>query len=293
VIVPPQVYFERRQQGEFEGSFLDFYPHFFDGVYPEGNFSWHHLWFLAYVLVLTFVLLPLLLWMRSEKGAMRLDRWSTIAARYHLVWLLAALVFLAEIGLLPVTANVNGLVGDWYGLTFYGLLMLAGALLYRSPALLQSLERQRFAALAVGIVAYAILEAVFFSGHIRRPYDRAAWFALCALSAVNIVAWLITIAGFARRWARPTAFLRYATPAVYPFYIMHQTVTVIFAFYLTQSDLPVVLKFLATAIVTFGVTALIYEFVVRRVGVLRPLFGMAPKRAGAGAPFDGNAIAAD
>ena len=50
------------------GSFLDWLPQAFAGVYPTGNMSWHHLWFLAYVLVLTFVLLPCFLWARSARG---------------------------------------------------------------------------------------------------------------------------------------------------------------------------------------------------------------------------------
>lgn len=52
LIVPPQVYFERLADGAFSGSYLKFYTTAaFDGVYPEGNVSWHHLWFLPYLLV--------------------------------------------------------------------------------------------------------------------------------------------------------------------------------------------------------------------------------------------------
>ncbi len=48
------------------------------------------------------------------------------------------------------------------------------------------------------------------------------------LSAVNVMAWLFAIVGFAHRYLtmRP-AFLSEATEAVYPFYLIHQTVTVV------------------------------------------------------------------
>ncbi|MCB1173374.1 MAG: acyltransferase [Leptospiraceae bacterium] len=53
VIVAPQVYIERIVQGHAYHSFIDFYPHYFDGIYQKngggGNFSWHHLWFLPYL----------------------------------------------------------------------------------------------------------------------------------------------------------------------------------------------------------------------------------------------------
>jgi hypothetical protein len=49
LIVPPQIYFERLFRGQWDGGYLQF---FFERVlqfqpYPEGNFSWHHLWFIV------------------------------------------------------------------------------------------------------------------------------------------------------------------------------------------------------------------------------------------------------
>jgi fucose 4-O-acetylase-like acetyltransferase len=43
VIVPPQVYIERLFRGQFDGSYFSFYLEAFNGSYPEGNLSWHHL----------------------------------------------------------------------------------------------------------------------------------------------------------------------------------------------------------------------------------------------------------
>ena len=67
LIVPPQIYFERLFRGQWDGGYLSF---FFERVlqlqpYPQGDFSWHHLWFVAYLYVYVFLLLPLLLWWRS------------------------------------------------------------------------------------------------------------------------------------------------------------------------------------------------------------------------------------
>lgn len=279
VIVPPQVYFERRQQGRFEGSFWEFLPQAFDGgAYPDGNVSWHHLWFLAYVLVLTLALLPLFLWLRGARGAAAADRFSAFLARRQLVPLLAVPLFAIQFWLLPLSQNRNGLVGDWYGLASAGVLLLAGALLYRSPMLLDWLQRARLIALAAGIAAYAVLEAFFFSARAMTPGGED-WLAFCLLSAVNLTAWLLAITGFARSLARPSAFLRRATPAVYPFYILHQTVTVIAAFYLVRTGLSVPAKYALTALITFLATGLVYELLVRRIGVLRLLFGMAPGSA--------------
>ena len=49
-IVPPMIYAEKLFLGAFTGSFAEFYPRFFTGgVYPTGNLSWHHFWFIVYL----------------------------------------------------------------------------------------------------------------------------------------------------------------------------------------------------------------------------------------------------
>jgi glucans biosynthesis protein C len=68
VIVPPQVYLERINNHQFQGSFFEFYPHFFEGIYPQGNFSWHHLWFLVYLLFYSIISIPIFAYFTSVKG---------------------------------------------------------------------------------------------------------------------------------------------------------------------------------------------------------------------------------
>jgi surface polysaccharide O-acyltransferase-like enzyme len=275
VIVPPQVYLERLYRGQFTGSFVQWLPHAFDGVYPTGSLSWHHLWFVAYVLVLTLVLLPVFLWARSASGQAAVAGAGRIAARLGLQWLMTLPLAASTLWLAPISWNVNGLVGDWHGLVSYGALLLYGAFIFGSSDLLTALQRQRFFSLAVGLVAYAILYAGFFAGTVRAtiPAEVRPVFAL--LSAVNVMAWLFAIIGFAHRYlTRRPAFLAEATEAVYPFYLLHQTVTVIAVYWLLKLDVPPVAGFFAVVLPTFLGTALLYVGVVRPIWFLRPLFGM-------------------
>ncbi|HJQ59823.1 MAG TPA: acyltransferase family protein [Vineibacter sp.] len=276
VIVPPQVYLERLQRGQFDGSFLQFLPQAFTGVYPAGNLSWHHLWFLAYVLVLTVALLPAFLWLRSPTGTARLDALSAWVARHPAaLWLLVLPLAAAQLWLAPITSNRNALVGDWHGIATAALFLVTGALLFRSPALLQALARQRWLALLVGVLAYAALQAFFFSGLLGPMSGNVGRWDYSLLANLNIVAWLFAIVGFfTAHMTRRPALLAYATEAVYPFYILHQTVTVIVAYHLASVDLPVAAKFALTAGTTFLGTWLIYEGIVRRIALLRPLFGL-------------------
>ncbi|WP_421996322.1 acyltransferase family protein [Reyranella sp.] len=287
VIVPPQVYLERLYRGQFDGSFLAWLPQAFSGgPYPSGNVSWHHLWFLAYVLVLTFLLLPVFLWARSPGGRRALDRSASLAARLGLQWLMVLPLAASSLWLAPVSHNPNGLVGDWHGLVYYGVLLLGGAFLYRSPVLPEALERQRFLSLAVAVAAYTALYLVYFKGTVRPAIPPEARPAFALLNAVNTMAWLFAIVGFAHRHlTRRPAFLAEATEAVYPFYILHQTVTVVAVYGLLRIGAPPVAGFILAVLATFLGTAAIYLAVVRPVAIVRPLFGLKPLAVGGRRPL--------
>ncbi len=282
VIVPPQVYLERLYSGQFTGSFLQWLPHAFDGVYPKGNMSWHHLWFVAYVLVLTLVLLPVFLWARSESGQVAVAKAGRTAAHYGLHWAMMFPLAASTLWLAPISWNINGLVGDWNGLVSYGALLLYGAFIFGSSDLLSALQRQRLFSLGVGIAAYALLYFGYFEGTVRPTIPPAARPLFALLSAVNVMAWLFAIIGFAHRYLtqRP-AFLSEATEAVYPFYLIHQTVTVVAVWALLTIGAPPLLGFIAAVVATFAGTWLIYAGLVRPWRWIRPLFGMkAVGRAG-------------
>lgn len=277
VLVPPQVYLERLYSGRFTGSFLHWLPQAFVGTYPAGNLSWHHLWFLAYVLVLTFILLPCFLWARSARGRAALDRVAGLTARLGLHWLMPLPLAACILWLAPISRNANGLVGDWYGLAYYGILLLYGAFVFGSRDVLAVLNRQRFLALGIGGVAYAILYAAFIDGAVRptiAPADRAAY---ALASSVNTMAWLFTVIGFANRHlTRRPAFLGEATEAVYPFYMLHQTVTVIAVYWLLKLGVAPVAGFILAVFATFLGTSALYFTGVRPWSFVRPLFGLRP-----------------
>ena len=82
--------------------------------------------------------------------------------------------------------------------------------------------------------------------------------------------------------------LSYATEAAYPFYILHQTVIVVIAYFVVQWDWAAGLKYAAIAVASFALSLLVYEVAVRRWGPVRFLFGMKPRKG----PAAGQAHAA-
>ena len=140
---------------------------------------------------------------------------------------------------------------------------------------MNALQRQRLLSLAIGIAAYAALYIGFFQGTIRPAIPPEVRPVFGLLSAINIMAWLFAILGFAHRYlTKRPAFLAEATEAVYPFYILHQTVTVIVVYVLLASGVPPLPGFVLAVLGTFIGTWALYAGLVRPCRWVRPLFGM-------------------
>jgi surface polysaccharide O-acyltransferase-like enzyme len=93
-----------------------------------------------------------------------------------------------------------------------------------------------------------------------------------------IAIWLLAILGFGKVFLnKPSKVLSYANESVYPLYILHQSVELVFAYYIIQLDLSVLPKFILLVVATFGVSLLIYEILIKRFNLTRLLFGMKPK----------------
>jgi glucan biosynthesis protein C len=64
---------------------------------------------------------------------------------------------------------------------------------------------------------------------------------------------------------------------VYPFYIIHYTIIVLLGFWLMNNPMPIFLKFVIMFVGTFGGSWLFFE-IIKRVWLLRPLFGLKRKQ---------------
>ena len=100
------------------------------------------------------------------------------------------------------------------------------------------------------------------------------WLFYGIILSINHWAWLFCVVGFAGFYLnRPSPKLSYATNAILPCYILHQTLIIVFAWWLK----PLLLNPLLEAMLLLSMTivgCLIGYEVIRRVNVLRLLCGM-------------------
>ncbi len=259
-----EVYLDRLTNGFFSGSFLDFLPHYFDGIYidstTDGNFAFHglHLWYLEVLFLFCVIALPAFLFLKSRFGS-RLLGWITrISARFGLFYLIIPLPLVLAMNFVPEDSFLMMRLVAWGFLPFL-LFLFGGYVIFSSEKLQDSIMRLRWVSLAVAI-AFTYIYMSFDNSR-----DAMAW------------GWILTFLGFGRKYLQAsTPFLQYANEAVLPFYIAHQTVLIIFGFWVVTWPVPDLLKWAILLAGSFGIIMVFYEFLVRRNNVLRVLSGMKP-----------------
>ena len=243
-----QVYLERVTHGQFSGSFFEFLPESFNGVYlgigMPGNFAFHgmHLWYLLFLFVYSLICYRLFVWLKAG-GRQVLERISAFMVLPGMVYLGFSLPLVALKALLPQAALEVG-NGGW-GFLYYLWFLIAGFVIFSSDRLQKHIVRQRRVSLLLGVVvSSAHLYQLFSPSRLVLPAAVADWtLALC--NFFSSWCWLLAILGFGmRHLAFDRPWLRSANESVMPFYILHQTVLLGVGYFVIARDIHDGLKWL-------------------------------------------------
>ncbi len=281
-IVAPQPYLEALTKGLIEPGFIDFMARYLTWQdFPEGSWggeeyitwTWNHLWYLPYVLFYTLLLIPIAIFLDGPGN--RIREWFR---RLRGAWIIVVPILpLMVYGNLvyPVFGNVNHtLVFDWYGHATYFTFFLYGFLIGRDAGFWAELARMRKTLLGIGAVAFVLYlaQVVYLTEDTGPVLDQLRFVVIY----VNRWAWIAVCFAWGHHLLnRPMHWLPYATQAVYPWYILHQTITVVAGYQLSKLALGPVVEPLLLLAITIGGCFVLYEYVIRRVAVLRPLFGVS------------------
>jgi glucans biosynthesis protein C len=281
VIVPPQSYLEVVEKLRYAGSFAEFYRLYITGFHGfcRGTDclimpTWNHLWFVAYLWVYTLVLYlalriapPLGPWLRRLAER----RLSGVGI---LLWPLAYLCAI-RLGLAARFPANHALSGDWYNHAMYFGVFLLGFSLAGARAAWATLERARWLTLSLAVLGWAFLAAYIgaYSDDAAIPPMALRLFSRAVYGAEQWLA-IAAVVGFAHRHLTHDSAVRcYLTTAIFPVYILHQTVIVVAAHALKPSHLYPPVEGVLLVLVTVATCFLSYE-AIRRLAWLRPLFGL-------------------
>lgn len=276
IIAPPEIYLDRLTHLKFTGSFWEFYPHYFEGFDMfGGNFAWHgvHLWYLLYLFLFSLILLP---FFRPEKqsGTSLISRLATLFETPWAFWLLFLPLSAADIITDALGLGFARATGGWSFFS-YILFFIYGYLIFSNSNIQDTVRKHYKVALVAALVlSISSLITVFV---VRPAVSIGTPFYILAMlvRALCSFCWIIAILGLGGLFLNfNNKFLRYANEAVLPFYILHQTIILIVGFYVVQWDMGVAAKYGIITSVSFIAIMAIYELLIRRVNVLRFMFGM-------------------
>ncbi|AYD00409.1 acyltransferase family protein [Neorhizobium sp. NCHU2750] len=274
LLIPPQlyVYFNGvagMQIGIFEvfARYLTLSP--FD--LPDGGqhviVRMEHLWYLAYLWVYT-ALLALLVSMAHDRIPAAGTWLAALLRGAGLLFWPAALFVLLRVVLRPHFPPTTNLVNDWYSHGLYLSCFLGGVLLGRQEEFWQQLGRMRRPAL---IVALCCVPALLYQFSMAPLGDHDTWNSIAGNLVLGPFRWcmIVAILGYAqmlRDW-RPRA-LQYLNKAILTYYVLHQTLMLLIAFWLDRMGMFNIAAFVPIVALTLAACAIVYEGWRRLNGLL-------------------------
>jgi hypothetical protein len=287
VIVPPQPFFEVIEKFAYQGSYGEFMRLYVGG---DAGFcsksqcldlpTWNHLWFVAYLWVYTLLFGSLILMMGE-----RFDRMAVRVTAFLSGWKLIV-VPVVVLGALRVALSsqfpaTHNLTWDWYNHANYLTVFILGAMFARNHSIWEKMDGLRWTALGLAFASWGAL-IIYFSlndTEALRP-QLEQWrmamrvvYMLCAWSAI------VAVCGFAHRHLnRDSASRSYLTEAVFPVYILHQTLIVSIAHLIKPAHIAPATEGLILVVLTLCISFGTFDL-IRRVNVLRPLFGLQLRKA--------------
>ena len=267
----------KSQTGLFTGSFLEFLAYRAPQIGPKwfGAFG-YHMWFLGFLFAYSLLALPLFVWLKGEAGRRAVSRLAGLCERRGAILLFIIPVAAVRLGLQPFFPAAQ----DWADFFSHGTFFVLGYLLFCDERFLRAVRRDWPFFLGAGIVAIVAVTAIGMSIEsfdLFRPPGTFREYFLWGLIAACGWCWTGFMLSVAMRYLdRDGKVLRYSLTANLPFFVVHQPVILAVAYFVVQWDAAILPKFLVLVSISFAVSLGLYQFVIRRIGLLRVLFGMKP-----------------
>jgi len=221
-----------------------------------------HLWFLGNIFIYVLLLSPLFFYLKKHDNGKFRKAISKVMT-YAIGPISMSVFFMLEIGIVkPQLFEMYA--QTWHGF-FIGLLafFFGFIFVYSGNAFWQTVSKWKWLYIGIASVLYVIRFTGFES--ISNMY----------ITTIESNCWIFGVFGLGYRYLnKPSRLLSYLSQAVYPVYIIHMFVLFAGAWIILPLNINPVLKFISITLFAFVVCFLIYEFILRRVPILRLLFGL-------------------
>jgi peptidoglycan/LPS O-acetylase OafA/YrhL len=273
--IPLQVYLERVNHGDFAGTFFQFYPTYYTGTYAYGgNFDFFglHLWFLALLLVISLITLPLSSYYSKDKNLKKLDKFTNFLNKPGILFLLPLPIILVEVGNFLTGSHVYNL-GGW-NIFSHLLFFTYGYIFATNLKFRKTIEKHAIPAIII-VAACTVPLILQDSFNLNETMAQVVFWILGTIYSWCI---LIMLLAFGSKFLdRNNKARKFLNELVLPFYVMHQTIIVVIGFFIVQLNMHFMVKFIVLLISAFS-ACIILLTIIKFVNPLRFIFGMRWKK---------------
>ncbi len=285
IVIPPIVYFERLawwsdtryNQENFNGTFIEFYPLYFE----IGTIDWYHLWFIAYLTLFSLVALPLFLRFKKDKGKQQISSIANNYGKGKKIFLFALPLIIINVSLRWIFPGYNKyIIDDLAHVFFYLTIFIFGFLIIRDIRFENSIDSNKKLALVLSIITSCFFLILFFLIIIipMQGIILLVWY-VTYYTLFSFSSWccLIAIYGYGRKYlTKQNSLITYLSKIVLPMYIIHLTVIIMIGFYVLQWEVIWGIKFLVISTSSLFIIILLCEL-IKTNNVTRFIFGMRTK----------------
>jgi len=285
LIIPPQRFYEWVMFSDFTGTYFDFLL-----VYPSQQLGanmgsslllWFghlgtHLWFLPFLFAITMFVLPL--FNKIQKGQLKFSWLKRIMQGNYGVFILVLPMILVRVIFKPIYSEYT----DWADFLIYMFPFIYGFLFMSDPEFINIIKKKTYLFLVVGAISsmYFIYNA--FQGPLNiqeymNPSYSLKHIELSVISMLIAYSWILFFLGFfAKHMNFKHSILVPANISILPIYVLHQSLIIVFGYYIVGLELGTFTKFIIIACTAIPASILLYK-IIQTNNVMRFLFGMKKK----------------
>jgi glucan biosynthesis protein C len=283
LLSPLQLYFQwnhQLQSGEFSGTLLEFFQYRKISIGPQ-VFGWagYHLWFLGFLFAFSLIALPLFQWLKKDKGHPFVEWLGQLGEKRGGILVFILPLILIQLLLRPYFPQEH----DWADFIFTLFFFIFGYIFFADERFARAIRRDWWLMLILGILSTLFFFVAGYAGlaveWMEAPgTSTPGFYLLWSMWAINSWCWTMFMLYIGMRYLDFTnKWLEYGQETIVPFYLFHQPVIIVIAFFVVQWDTGITLKLLVVVLGSLLVSLALVELLVKRVNLLRRLFGMKPR----------------
>lgn len=232
------------------------------GLERAYTYSPDHLWFLGNIFCYVVILSPVFYYLKHRPLSFFAQWLRRMLASPAGILVVAAALTAEVLIVKPVPFELYAMT--WHGFVLGLIAFFFGfSFAFSGEPFWTMIKKWRWGFLLIAVALFAL--------RVRQPLQWPSYYI-----PAESLGWILAVFAFGAKYLnRGSKSLSYLSEAAYPVYIIHMVFLYLGSTLIFNMQIPVQLQFVLVLAFTIGGCLLAYEFLIRRVSILRPLFGLS------------------